>query len=143
MSTEETAVSYRKLVDDYIKKFGDEVGVEFATLDDDGYTKVKRGSAVIGINVLEKEGVLLFLSAIMKVPGTRQIDFYRKLLELNFLRTSDGAFAIDAQNDYLYLRAFRGLAGIDYIEFVDMLDTVAQVADEWDDKLKEEFGNAE
>ena len=84
--------------------------------------------------------MLLFLSAIMKVPQTRQADFYRKLLELNFLRTSDGAFAIDAQNDYVYLRAFRGLAGIDYIEFVDMLDTVAQVADEWDDKLKEEFG---
>ena len=40
-------------------------------------------------------GVLLFLSAIMEVPQTRQIDFYRKLLELNFLRTSDGAFAID------------------------------------------------
>lgn len=140
MSTEENAVSYRALIDGYIKKFGEEVGVEFSALDDDGYTKVKRGSAVIGINVLEKEGVLLFLSAIMKVPESRQIDFYRKLLELNFLRTSDGAFAIDAQSDYVYLRAFRGLAGIDYIEFVDVLDTVAQVADEWDDRLKEEFG---
>jgi hypothetical protein len=139
MSEKDTGVSYRKLIDDYIKQFGDEVGVEFAALDEEGYTKVKRGSAIIGINVLEKEGVLLFLSAIMKVPQARQVDFYRKLLELNFLRTSDGAFAIDAQNDFVYLRAFRGLAGIDYIEFVDMLDTVARVADEWDDKLKTEF----
>ena len=139
MTTPEQGVSYRSLIDEYIQKFGQEVGVDFAPLDSDGYTKVKRGSAIIGINVLEKEGVLLFLSAIMKVPEARQLDFYRKLLELNFLRTSDGAFAIDAQNDYVYLRAFRGLVGLDYVEFVDMLDTVAQVADEWDDKLKEEF----
>lgn len=140
MTTEDTAANYRALIDGYIKRFGEEVGVEFNALDEDGYTKVKRGSAVIGINVLEKEGVLLFLSAIMKVPAVRQVELYRKLLELNFLRTSDGAFAIDAQSDYVYLRAFRGLAGIDFIEFVDVLDTVAQVADEWDDKLKEEFG---
>jgi hypothetical protein len=76
----------------------------------------------------------------MPVPETRQIDFYRKVLELNFLSTSDGAFAIDAQTNYLHLRAMRGLTGIDYSEFVDMLDTVASVADDWDDKLREEFG---
>jgi hypothetical protein len=141
MTTEASGVNYRKLVDDYIKRFGEEVGVPFEPLDGDGYTRVKRGSALIGINVLEKEGVLLFLSAIMKVPDTRQLELYRKLLELNFLRTSDGAFAIDGQTGYVYLRAFRGLQGIDYVEFVDMLETVAQVADDMDDKLKEEFGD--
>ncbi len=135
-------MSYREIIDDYIARFGELVGVEFDPLDEEGYTSVRRGSATVGINALEEHRVLLFLAPIMEVPKSGQGDLYRKLLELNFLGTSDGAFAIDRENDIIYLRALRGLDGLDFEEFVDILDTVAGVADEWDDKLRAEFSEA-
>lgn len=142
-------VDYRDRVNQYIKRFNDSLNeglpeeqkIEFKLLDGQGYTAVKKGSATVGINVLEDHGILLFLSVIMKVPEAKQLELYRKLLELNFLATSDGAFAIDARNNQVYLRALRGLEGLDYEEFVDILNTVAEIADEWDDKLREEFGS--
>ena len=127
------------MVNDYIQRFGEAVGVAFDPLDEDGYTDVRRGSATVGINVLEDHGILLFLSRIMVVPGEGREDFYRRLLELNFLVTSDGAFAIDKERDAVYLRALRRLGGLDYEEFEDLLHTIASVADEWDDRLEELF----
>jgi len=128
-----------EMVNDYLRRFGEKVGVELEPLDDDGYTDVRRGSATVGINVLEEHGILLFLSRIMTVPADEREYFYRRLLELNFLVTSDGAFAIDKDRDAVYLRALRRLSGLDYEEFEDLLHTTATVADEWDDRLAELF----
>ena len=100
-----------------------------------------RGSATVGINVVEQKGFILFLAPIMDVPQHHREELYRRLLELNYLTTEDGAFAIDRESGRVYLRALRSLASLDFDEFVDLLDTVARVADEWDDKLKAQFGN--
>ncbi|MEM9195247.1 MAG: YbjN domain-containing protein [Myxococcota bacterium] len=127
------------MVNDYIRRFGEAVGVDLDPLDEDGYTDVRRGSATVGINVLQEHGILLFLSRIMDVPSGDREAFYRRLLELNFLVTSDGAFAIDKDRDAVYLRALRRLSGLDYEEFEDLLHTIATVADEWDDRLTELF----
>lgn len=127
------------MVNDYVRRFGEVVQVQLEPLDDDGYTEVKRGSATVGINVLDEHGILLFLSRIMDIPPDGRESFYRRLLELNFLVTSDGAFAIDKDRDAVYLRALRGLSGLDYEEFEDLLNTIATVADEWDDRLTELF----
>jgi hypothetical protein len=143
--TQTVYATARELIDTYIVRFSAKVSeatggsVVFDPLDADGYTSVSRGSATIGINVIEEQGVLLFLSRIMKVPGENQLEFFRKLLELNYLATSDGAFALERETDTICLRALRSVAGLDYEEFEDMLHTVASVADEWDDKLLDEF----
>ncbi|MBI2895107.1 MAG: YbjN domain-containing protein [Deltaproteobacteria bacterium] len=129
------------MLNDYIRRFGEQAQVDLKPLDEDGYTDVRRGSATVGVNVLEDHGILLFLSRIMDVPKSGRETFYRKLLELNFLATSDGAFAIDKDKDALYLRCLRRLSGLDYEEFEDMLHTMATVADEWDDRLQELFGS--
>lgn len=141
-----TARVYRdatEMVNDYLRRFGDAVGVELDPLDGDGYTQVRRGSATVGINVLHEHGVLLFLSRMMEVPrdGAGREALYRRLLELNFLVTSDAAFAIDKDKDVVYLRALRRLSGLDYEEFEDLLHTMASVADEWDDRLAQMFGS--
>ena len=146
-----TGRTYRdavEMVNDYLRRFGQSVSVELDPLDEDGYTDVRRGSATVGINVLEEHGILLFLSRMMDVPqgssvaagtGGREA-LYRRLLELNFLVTSDAAFAIDKDKDAIYLRALRRLSGLDYEEFEDLLHTMASVADEWDDRLAHVFG---
>jgi hypothetical protein len=140
----QTARVYRdatEMVNDYIRRFGSAVEVELDPLDADGYTDVRRGSATVGINVLHEHGILLFLSRIMDVPrdAPAREAFYRRLLELNFLVTSDAAFAIDKDKDAVYLRALRRLSGLDYEEFEDLLHTMASVADEWDDRLAQIF----
>jgi hypothetical protein len=128
------------MINAYIQRFGKRAGATLEPLDDSGYTQVKKGSANVGINVLDDHGVLLFLAPVMAVPVTGRETFYRRLLELSFLATSDAAFSIDAQKDEVYVRALRRLSGLDYEEFEDLLDTVGKVTDEWDDALKKEFG---
>jgi len=130
----------RAMVNAYLTRFGQRAGASLEALDDSGYTQVRKGSAHVGVNVLEDHGVLLFLAPVMRVPITGRETFYRRLLELSFLTTSDAAFAIDAQKDEVFVRALRRLSGLDYEEFEDLLDTVGKVADEWDDVLKKEFG---
>ncbi|MEM1415198.1 MAG: YbjN domain-containing protein [Myxococcota bacterium] len=127
------------MVNDYLRRLGSELAVSFEPLDEDGYTEVLRGSAQVGVNVLEEHDILLLLSRIMDVPKEGREDFYRRLLELNFLVTSDAAFAIDKDRDAVYLRAHRRLGGLDYEEFADLLAKVTSIADEWDDRLNELF----
>ncbi len=127
-------------VNAYIRRFSDQLGVALEPLDDSGYTLIQRGSASLGINVFPEQNVMIFLACIMDVPETGQLALFRKLLELNLLKTKDGAFAIDSREKKIYLRALRGLEGLDYAEFVDLVRTLSEVADEWDDKLQAEFG---
>ena len=127
----------KEMVNDYLVRFSDKVGAHIDALDEDGYTEVRRGSATVGINVLADHGTLLLLSKIMQVPSDGRELFYRRLLELNFLVTSDSAFAIDKDRDAVFLRALRRLGDLDYEEFEDLLSTVATVADDWDDRLQE------
>jgi hypothetical protein len=139
-ATGQTFPDARAMVNAYLARFGARAGSKLEPLDASGYTQVRKGSASVGVNVLEDHGVLLLLAPVMPVPLTGRETLYRRLLELSFLTTSDAAFAIDAQKDEVFVRALRRLSGLDYEEFEDLLDTVGKVADEWDDVLRKEFG---
>jgi len=128
------------MVNAYLARFAKRSQVPLTPLDENGYTQTRKGSATIGLNVLDDHGLLLLLAPVMAVPATGRETFYRRLLELSFLSTSDAAFAIDAAKDEVFVRSLRRLSGLDYEEFEDLLDTVGRVADEWDDALKREFG---
>ena len=110
------------------------------TLDATGYAHIQRGSATIGINVLEEQGVLMVFAPIMPVPVTGREAFYRRLLELSFVTTSDASFAVNSHQDEVVVRCLRRLSALDYEEFEDILATVGEVADRYDDALIEEFG---
>jgi Tir chaperone family protein CesT len=127
-------------INEYIQRFGRERDLELDPLNAEGCSQIARGSATVQINVVEEHGVLLLISPVMRVPETDAQAFYRRLLELSFLATSDAAFAIDKKTDMAYLRILRRLEGLDYDEFEDLLHTIASVADEWDDKLRAQFG---
>lgn len=130
----------RQRINEFIQRFGKERDLELDSLNDQGYTQIARGSATVRINVIDEHGVLLMISPVMRVPERNTEAFYRRLLELSFLATSDAAFAVDKKTDMVYLRILRRLEGIDYEEFEDLLHTIASVADEWDDKLRGQFG---
>jgi hypothetical protein len=132
----------RAMVNAYLERFAERTGPPLQPLDESGFTQVKKGSACVGVNVLDDHGVLLLLAPVMPVPHTGRESFYRRLLDLSFLQTSDAAFAIDGQKDEVFVRALRRLSGLDYEEFEDLLETVGKVADDWDDILKKEFGQS-
>jgi hypothetical protein len=130
----------RAMVNMYLQRFGERAGAALDSLDSTGYTLVRKGSATIGINVLDDHGVLLFVAPVMPVPRAATDVLYRRLLELSFLTTSDAAFAIDTERQEIVVRALRRLSGLDYEEFEDLLETVGKVADQWDNVLQAEFG---
>lgn len=109
------------------------------TLDETGYAQLQHGSATIGVNVLEAQGVLMVFAPIMAVPLSGREAVYRRLLELSFIATSDAAFAIDRSRDEVVVRCLRRLSALEYEEFEDIVTTVSQVADTWDDALLREL----
>jgi len=118
-----------------------EEGADAHVLDAGGYADVQRGKVTIGINVLERQGVLMIFAPIMKVPGRGREAFYRKLLELSFVRTSDAAFAIDGARDDWVVRCLRRLSALDFEEFEDLVTTVGDVAEAWHAELVAEYGD--
>lgn len=121
----------------YVAKFppSSSADDEVTSLDDGGYAQLQRGTVVIGINVLERQGVLMIFAPIMAVPALGREMFYRQLLELSFVRTSDAAFAIDAARDEVVVRCLRRLSALDFEEFEDIVTTIGNVAAEWQEKL--------
>jgi hypothetical protein len=123
----------------YLERFGRERNLSLPPLGADGIGQVQRGSAVVTIHVLADRGLLLLLARVLPAPATAPENFYRRLLEASFLQTGDAAFAIHDKTGDVYLRILRSLDMLDYEEFEDLLHTIAIVADEWDDRLKQEL----
>src|ERR1700730_18332901 len=119
------------MVNAYLTRFGERAGPAPQLLDVGGYTQLRKGSASVGVNVLEDHGVLLLVAPVMSVPLTGRESFYRRLLELSFLTTSDAAFALDAHRNEVVVRTLRRLSGLDYEEFEDLLETVGKITDDW------------
>lgn len=139
-ATGQTFPDAQAMVNAYLARFAQRAGMPLSPLDENGYTMTRKGSASIGVNVLDDHGLLLLMAPVMPVPRAGREALYRRLLELSFLSTADASFAIDSAKDEIFVRALRRLSGLDYEEFEDLLDTVGRVADEWDDVLKREFG---
>jgi hypothetical protein len=121
------------MLDAYLARFAAESAAPPARLDATGYAQVKLGSANVGVNVLEENGVLMILAPLTTVPTEGREAFYRRLLERSFLATADACFAIDGAKDVVYVRALRRLSGLDYEEFEDLLTNVSTVAEDWKD----------
>jgi hypothetical protein len=140
MSDPSTASDHLALIDGYLQRFGRERDLDLPPLSDAGIGQVRRGSAVVTIHVIAEQGVLLLLSKVMDAPSSGGEALYRRLLELSLVATGDAAFAVNKKTDEIFLRCLRRLEGLDYEEFEDLVHTIATVADEWDDKLRDEFG---
>jgi hypothetical protein len=145
--TGEKFLDAKSMINAYLARFADhaelagEDGARVVpALDDTGYAQVRRGSATIGVNVLDQHGVLMVFAPIMQVPLAGREAFFKKLLELSFVQSSDAAFAINADQDEVVVRSLRRLSGLDFEEFEDILSTVGEVADTWDDVLVREWG---
>ena len=97
-----------------------------------------RGSALIEIYLTPEDwGFLQVLSPIMHLPQSNLLALFRRLLELNLELTNA---ALGLHQDVVYLYHERLLEGLDAVEADAIVRRLAQVADELDDVLVEEFG---
>lgn len=128
-------------IGEYLERFARERNLSLPPLSAEGVAQVQRGSAVVSIHVMADRGVLLLLSRILPAPAASEA-LWKRLLEASFLSTGDAAFALHPKTGDVYLRLLRGLDSLDYDEFEDLLHTIATVADEWDDRLRQELAPA-
>jgi len=102
-----------------------------------------RGTATIGINVLAEKGSCCSV-ADDGHPARNQAELTALLRAPNYLRTEEAAFAIDRRvgarlpGRGAALRSSCSASD----EFCELLDAVARIADEWDESLRSQFGNA-
>ena len=133
----------RAMVNAYLERFASRAGTTIDALDDAGYTQLKKGSASVGVNVARRSWRALdFGARHADLPRTDRETLYRRLLELSYITTSDAAFAIDAarREDLRALAAPSLRVSITKSSRTSST-TVGKVADEWDDVLKNEFGD--
>jgi len=107
---------------------------------------LKRGSAHIDVMLLEVpvgEGVIRefiqVASPIIKVPKGKELQFYRRLLELNDVKLGV-KLSIQKDTDQVWALAERDLIGIEYSEMVTVMEDLGFWADQFDDLLTSEFG---
>ncbi len=124
-----------------IQDFMREIGVPPEPLmnDKDKITwALTRGSATIHIGIFKDEEypTIRAFSPILNLPDKHILPLYRKCLELNMgLLTC--AFAV--HEDKIVVVSERSIEGLDSVELAEMVSWLSHIADEWDDKLAEEF----
>lgn len=105
---------------------------------------IRRGSASGYVSVvedLEEEGSLLLMVSltVMRVPGGRETEFFRRLLELNGTFQGRSTFSVD-ESDVVWLSAGRLMEDLDPSEIIDLILWTSEHADHLDDVLLQEFG---
>ncbi|CAN5906285.1 hypothetical protein BH23GEM7_BH23GEM7_01800 [soil metagenome] len=141
----ETSVSESVRVREMVESFLQTQGIDSfeAHVDDDMWV-FRRGSASGHIALIEDEEEpewsRLYVSfAVMKVPLSRALRFYRRLLEINDELGGTCSFSVDS-TDVVWLSAGRKIEGLDLAELNELVMRTGFYADRYDDMLLDEYG---
>ncbi|CAN5597939.1 hypothetical protein BH24GEM3_BH24GEM3_02940 [soil metagenome] len=141
----ETSVSESVRVREMVESFLHTQGIDSfeAHVDDDMWV-FRRGSASGHIALIEDEEEpewsRLYVSfAVMKVPLSRALRFYRRLLEINDELGGTCSFSVDS-TDVVWLSAGRKIEGLDLAELNELVMRTGFYADRYDDMLLDEYG---
>lgn len=133
----------KQMIDDFCKS----KGVDPTTIynPDKKLWSLQRGSAPVQVMLLSvpvgDNIIREFLQAaapIIKVPKGKELDFYRRLLELNDVKLGV-KLSIQSGTDQVWALYERDLIGMDYTELETCLEDLGYWADEFDDLLRNEF----
>jgi hypothetical protein len=110
---------------------------------DTGYVwKFKYGSVEVFVQLpgLNEDDELMVWSAVMQLPAKDEARLMRKLMEMNWDSTFEARFAI--VDNQIVVCAKRALAGLSPAEVSRNITIVATIADDNDEALQAEFGQA-
>ncbi len=99
--------------------------------------RIKWGSATLVTGTVG-EGIVVIAPLFDSPPENNTEAFYKRLLEINAEMGGTAALAVQRDGSVV-LQVGRGVTGLDAGEFGLMLGTVGKFADEYDDKLRDEF----
>ena len=99
--------------------------------------RLKWGSATL-ITGTAGEGIVVIAPMFEAPPKTNLEAFYKRLLEINSAMGGTATLAVQPDGS-IVLQVGRGIKGLDSHEFGLMLGTVGRFADEYDNRLEEEF----
>ncbi len=116
-----------------------ELGVQFTPLGENHYA-AKHGSTVVEIKAepWKARDLLVQVSATVVEGGAFSEELGRKLLDLNVSHPF-GSFGLDAAGNVIFRHCLVG-STLDVKELKTSFQSVAETADEWDDKLVELAG---
>lgn len=86
------------------------------------------------------DDTLTVWASVLKLPAKNEPQLMRRLLEMNWANTMEARFGI--LNDEIVVVSSRTLAGINPGEISRIMTIVASIADDNDDSLQAEFGQA-
>jgi hypothetical protein len=129
---------YVKLVESVIRRAGLEPGECYD--DEQECWQFVKGSADIFITLIDIGGehYVNIASPVMAAPRRRREEFFQRLLEENALRI---AVKFSLRDDVVWLEINREMKGLGFDEAMRALVRVAEVADELDQILVNEYGN--
>ena len=99
--------------------------------------RLKWGSATL-ITGTVGEGIVVIAPMFDSPPKTNREAFYKRLLEINSEMGGTATLAL-GPDGAIVLQVGRGIKGLDSHEFGLMLGTVGRFADEYDNRLEQEF----
>ena len=104
---------------------------------DDNLMRLQWGSAFVIVGI-SGTAVVAIAPLFRAVPRSKELAFYRKLLEHNAYMGGIASFAIQSDG-WVVLHAGRPLKGMDGHEFSTLVAGVGRYADQFDDQLIAEF----
>jgi len=127
------------MIDGYLKRYGQEIGLDFSALKAGDGWSFMAGSAEIQVVYDAEAGSITMDSTILSLPEsfTDEASLFRVLLELNHTATGDARFALVGRD--VVVTFSRSTLGLDYEEFRSAIDSVCRTADDYDDELQERF----
>jgi len=129
---------YMKLIESVIRRAGLEPSECYN--EEQQCWQFAKGSADIFITLVEIAGeyYVNIAAPIMAVPGRRREEFFERLLEENGQRI---AVKFSLRDDVVWLEINREIKGLSFDETMRSLVRVAEVADELDQILVNEYGD--
>jgi hypothetical protein len=103
----------------------------------DGMYRLAWGSATV-VCVARGNAIVAIAPLFDHLPRERTQEFFEQMLRLNAEMGGTAAFAIQGDGAVV-LQSGRGIEGLDPQELKLVLSTVGKFADDYDDKLKEDF----
>jgi len=103
--------------------------------------RVHKGSAEVAITIVEQDDFwhLRVAAAVMTIDNSVEIPaLYQRVLELNAHAVIGAAFGV--KGPHVMLLSQRSTRDLDQSEVHDIIHRVQEYADDWDDKLVDEFG---
>lgn len=123
-----------------MKKFGEETGLTKLVPDADGVYRLEIDERAVSLAEIDSGRRLVTWSSVGELPPDGRETFYRLLLEEMFMArgTAGSSFALEPDNDTLFLQRTDALEAMDYEGFKAMFETFVNVGDHWE-KLVADF----